>query len=347
MTNLEERTGPGADGGPSSALPLVLLVLVGSALVASAAHGLRLVLPALEIDGGGTWGIRVAGAVIAVGGVAALLAQRKRLAPDSAAGPDPTRVALTTAGTIMGLLTLVALYVHPLDPRDPVAPQPTLASQGPAPPPPADAERAPPPPNWVGGLGLATASEDRRQEAEPVEATEDQGIDPDLRERLARSARVVLVALAVVVGLWIVARRLARRWRKRTPEPPVPPADAEAGLEASLDAFADSIGDPRRQITAAYRRLLGALAAADAPREPQEAPHEHLERALGPLGLDREPLHRLAELYVVAHFSERPVTERHREAAVDALEVSLVRLRALHGSSDAHEGAPVSTGARP
>jgi hypothetical protein len=105
-------------------------------------------------------------------------------------------------------------------------------------------------------------------------------------------------------------------------------ADAAAGLEASLGEVACNGDDPRGQITAAFRSLLSALAAAGVPREPQEAPYEYMHRVLGPLGVRQEPMHRLTGLFVAAQFSAHPVTERHREAAADALEAGLRSIRA-------------------
>ncbi|MEJ2677936.1 MAG: DUF4129 domain-containing protein, partial [Gemmatimonadota bacterium] len=59
-------------------------------------------------------------------------------------------------------------------------------------------------------------------------------------------------------------------------------------------------------------------------------PYEHLDRALGPLHVEPGPMHRLAELYVIAQFSEHPVTEAHRATAAEALEASLNGLQAVH-----------------
>ena len=49
-----------------------------------------------------------------------------------------------------------------------------------------------------------------------------------------------------------------------------------------------------------------------------------------------QPLHRLTELYVLAQFSGRPITEQHRAAAEDALKVSLADLRTAHRSGGSH-----------
>jgi hypothetical protein len=46
-------------------------------------------------------------------------------------------------------------------------------------------------------------------------------------------------------------------------------------------------------------------------------------------------------LYVLAQFSRRLITDRHRSAASDALSLSLASLRAAHGSTTGSEsGAP-------
>ena len=151
----------------------------------------------------------------------------------------------------------------------------------------------------------------------------------------------ILLVVIVVIGLWalglILMRRLMRR-RKQGPIPDIPLAseDAQASLEASLGEVIGDSRDPRQAITNAYRRLLIALAAAGAIREPHEAPHEHLHRALGPLGVRPQPLHRLTGLYVLAQFGGCPVTEQHRSVAVDALEVSLADLGAAPLSAGSH-----------
>jgi len=44
------------------------------------------------------------------------------------------------------------------------------------------------------------------------------------------------------------------------------------------------------------------------------------------MGVQPEPLHQLTSLYVIAQFSQRPLFDRHRLAAVEALEVSLASL---------------------
>jgi len=109
---------------------------------------------------------------------------------------------------------------------------------------------------------------------------------------------------------------------------PVDAAVAEAGFVASIEAMLDG-DDARVAIVAAYAALLEVLATAGAGRRPQEAPHEHLDRVLGPLGVRPEPLHELAERFVRARFSPHPVEEDDRRAALTLLEAARADLRPL------------------
>lgn len=107
---------------------------------------------------------------------------------------------------------------------------------------------------------------------------------------------------------------------------PAPAATVEAGLTDVLRSMlADP--DPRTAVIGAYARLLVALDEVGFPRRDEEGPHEHLWRALGPLGVRRAPLHRLAELFVRARFTPRPVTEEHRRRAIGALADAVADLR--------------------
>lgn len=103
-------------------------------------------------------------------------------------------------------------------------------------------------------------------------------------------------------------------------------ATVEEGLADVLRSMlADP--DPRTSVIGAYARLLTALAEAGFPRRSEEGPHEHLWRSLGPLGVRRQPVHQLAELFVRARFTPRPVTDEHRQAAITALADAVADLR--------------------
>lgn len=185
------------------------------------------------------------------------------------------------------------------------------------------------------------------------------GWSPDLGSMEVGPGLLVALLLTLalsVVGLYTLQQR--RDHSRQHPadgdevddvaEPlPVEADEAEAGLVASLDEAQES-GDPRQRIMAAYLRLLEALAAAGAPRHLEEAPHEHLSRVLGPLGVRPEPVHKLAELFVLARFSDQPVGDRHREAAVAALETGLAELRARDaGVQSPDTDDPVQPGSEP
>ncbi|HEX4901502.1 MAG TPA: DUF4129 domain-containing protein, partial [Acidimicrobiales bacterium] len=109
------------------------------------------------------------------------------------------------------------------------------------------------------------------------------------------------------------------------------PRRVEDGLADVLRAMlADP--DPRTAVIGAYARLLVALDEAGMPRRPHEGPHEHLWRALGPLGVRRGPVHRLAELFVRARFTPHPVTDDHRRVAIAALADAIADLRLEAGA---------------
>jgi hypothetical protein len=325
---------------------LVLLTLAVGLVVAIATNGLRLLPPAADLDDRWVWALRIGGAAVSIGGFAWLLALRERLRAVDGRGPDSVVVGLRTAATIMGLIALVAIFTQPSS-GDDLDPDAASAAAG-----------------WTefsangGDSGPASRSRGgsssiRGSAVEggspaptgPVARLDDAALD---RSLLQRVTRVLALILLVVAGAVIAYRALTRRLPQDEKPPsdgPLTAADATAGLEASLSQVRES-RDPRQQITAAYNLLLNALAAAGAPRRPEEAPHEHLQRALGPLGIHIEPLHCLAGLYVLAQFSQRSITEGHRSAAADALEVSLRSLGVPHGPPGIYRPGPIDAEAK-
>lgn len=117
------------------------------------------------------------------------------------------------------------------------------------------------------------------------------------------------------------------------PAPPAPeprPAERTVTMEEGLSEVLRSMladPDPRTAVIGAYARLLRALAEVGHPRQDQEGPHEHLWRTLGPIGVRRAPVHQLAELFVRARFSPKPITEDHRQRAISALADAVADLR--------------------
>ena len=162
-------------------------------------------------------------------------------------------------------------------------------------------------------------------------------IPADPPNPLSGGADAVLAALLAAFALLAFAPPVVRfadrvRTPAVTPEPPParsPSGDAgqvEEGLaEVLRSMLADP--DPRTAIIGVYARLLAALAQVGFARRDEETPHEHLWRVLGPLGVRPAPVHRLAELFVQARFTPRPLTDRHRDAAIGALADAVADLR--------------------
>jgi hypothetical protein len=317
--------GPATTAG--SSIRLVVLSVVSGAVVLVAAQGVQLLLPAARLGAGWALGTRVFGALMVAAGVAWLLRERARLPAQAPGRGDPTMTGLRTAGTVMVLLALLGLF---------------------NPPPPSRNARRPGigfglievSPFGTRGGGQGAPSRTRGGESPVRGERRDVPDAPPLRlggevpqMTLARRAagllsRVFLFLALVLAVRYLFRRSGARRYEEREIEPPMEPARAFAGLEASLVEIEQGAPGPRGAISLAYARLLDQLAAAGAPRLPCEAPHEHLHRALGHLGIRPQALHRLAGLYVLAQFGDRAVTEVHRAEAARALSVSLADLRA-------------------
>jgi hypothetical protein len=331
----QDDSEPGAAAPSSPRLLALVAAVVACALVAVAARDVRLVLPGAALSETWVRVVRGVGALAVLAGLAGLLIQRRRLPRTSRREPDPTAVALRTAAVVMGLLTVLALTIHPLPPR--AGPSRSAAGSSSFDPS-ADESGAQPGGTRPGGLGGGMGVSQPGGAGGGVLTSPlggpvgpPAGPPQSLLQRLGRMLPLILGLL--ILGL---IYRIMRRQNRPSPRglrldmPGVARDDAQAGLEASLTEMALSEGEPRDVITAAYRRLLHTLAAAGAPRQAYEAPHEHLRRSLGPLGVRPDSLHRLAELYVRAQFADRPVTEAHRGQARAALQESLTSLRAVH-----------------
>jgi hypothetical protein len=274
--------------------------------------------------------VRLVGLGAALAGIAALRRHRRAYLAEGIRKPDPTVVALRTAASILVGTAILATFA----PRVPMADAARRGLGG----------RIPLAiPAW--GLGRGSGdnelppqvwSQDSPIRSTPRDVTFKTAVDPGIGDvpggaLVRRAMRALPLLILVLLAMRILSRRKPR-WEMELPEPeePLAPAEAAAAVGDALAEVSGDPGDPRVQITLAYRRLLAALERAQAPRAPQEAPHEHLYRVLGPLGVRPEPLHRLTDLYVVAQFSERRVGEPDRAAAAAALETSLADLRVRH-----------------
>jgi hypothetical protein len=319
----------------------ILLVVAASTAVAVGAAGGGLFLPPAELGGGSLRAVRLGAVCAAVVAMAVLLLRGRWERSSDERFSDRTGAALGSAATIMAVIAAMAFAGAAFD-FGRTASQGAEASDG--------AEEGGrsgprlgllPPSTGMGAAGGGSGNSRTRGRG-------DGGTGRNLAENTATgggsaggalaSGALDLLLLALIAGAAVLAFRMLNVGRAETGEedagePPVSVPVAEASLEASLADVAYDGPDPRRQITAAYVRLLVALADAGVPRLPQEAPHEYLHRALGPLGVQPLPMHRLTGLYVTAQFSAHPITERHRVEAVESLEAGLASLRSSGAAS--------------
>jgi len=73
-------------------------------------------------------------------------------------------------------------------------------------------------------------------------------------------------------------------------------------------------------VIAAYAQMERALAEAELPRGPAEAPREYLGRVLPEVGASTASVERLTELFERAKFSPHAIDAAMKEEAIDALE---------------------------
>jgi hypothetical protein len=103
-------------------------------------------------------------------------------------------------------------------------------------------------------------------------------------------------------------------------------ADAEA-QRAALDR-----GAPRNAIVECWLRLEAAVIAAGVERSPADTSAELTERVLASCQVDSAAISSLAALYREARFSQHPMGEESRRAAIEALDVVHAGLNADVGS---------------
>jgi hypothetical protein len=131
-----------------------------------------------------------------------------------------------------------------------------------------------------------------------------------------------LIAAAVVVTVVLVARRLGR------PAPVVDDGserevgfeDVVAGAAAHGKQLLLSAATPRDAVLAAYLAVEHDLAERGFALAVNRTPREILLGSGVGTFPQPEAAARLAGLFELARYSEQPVTEHHRDAALDALD---------------------------
>lgn len=322
-------------------LGAVVLAVGAGLLVTLVTSGPDTLPPILALSNRWTLALRVLGVAIAFGGLRVLLARGRQASSGGRATEAPV-ITIRNAAVLMGLLAIIAVSTRPPSPVSEAT-----RTGGPA-----------IPSGWMdlgGGTSPSTVSSRTRGGTSPIRGSRLEGgeapqmvpgvtatADSATPGLLSRIGRQLLPFLILAMLAVVAYRAFMRRIAPRTPtwafslEAPDGSAVMTA-VEESLDPIVWDVGSAGDQISAAYRRLLHALAATGAPRRPYEAPREHLDRILGQLGVRTAALHRLADLYVMAEFGDRPVTDRHRAEARQALESSLSDLEARASSGASFE----------
>ena len=307
---------------------LPLWVLAGCVVVAMGAGGAGASGP---IFADWPFRLRTAGAVLALIGFAVLRWQSQKFRDGGGRGPGPAGVAVRMAGMIMGIMVWLAFIAPHLQRTERVGVGDSDGARSVTINPDAPPSSLRPPPLTP---PMPTDPAQSRELIPPQREEQAELADGQSTSRPGSSSsglfgglgQLLLLFLLLGIAAGAISTLIGSMGRRDERDGASAEA-AEEGLSASLAHIGRFSDDPRGQITTAYHRLLDSLVEAGAPRHPHEAPHEHLFRCLAPLGIRPAPLHRLAELYVMAQFSRRPVTEEHRAAAEEALAESLADLR--------------------
>ncbi|MFF5230161.1 DUF4129 domain-containing protein [Dactylosporangium sp. NPDC000521] len=137
-----------------------------------------------------------------------------------------------------------------------------------------------------------------------------------------------LLVVVVLVGwlAWSLLRNAGPKRKARLfvePKQPTPMTDGGAEVIAAVDAgiveLSDTDTDPRRAVIACWVRLERAAAAAGTPREIGDSPTDLVTRLLAGHQVSRPTLEGLALVYREARYATRPVDERSRQGAIEAL----------------------------
>jgi len=151
-----------------------------------------------------------------------------------------------------------------------------------------------------------------------------------------RTVAFVLELLTLAVVLFLLGRllrRLRQVWvaRSRRRRPPLEEVDFEVLGSASRvsDAMEQDAtgqrtlleqGQPRNAIVGCWHRFEEQATLGGVVRRPWQTTGEYVLGALDLVGADRGAVSRLADLYREARFSDHPMTEGHRQAALEALD---------------------------
>ena len=134
---------------------------------------------------------------------------------------------------------------------------------------------------------------------------------------------LAIFAVVAAVFLWRHRPRFRwPRWRRRTHADFEVLDDVAATIAADADAQRAALGRgaPRNAIVECWLRLEAAVTAAGVERTPADTSAELTERVLATQHVDDVAIATLAALYREARFSEHPMGEESRRAAIEALD---------------------------
>ena len=136
---------------------------------------------------------------------------------------------------------------------------------------------------------------------------------------------VAVAAVLLLLNVWRHRpqpqwRRLRRRRRRSVQFEVLDDVAAVINADADAQRAALQRGSPRNAIVECWLRLEAAVVAAGVPRDPADTSTELTVRVLATHHVDPVAIARLAALYREARFSDHPMGEDARRAAIDALD---------------------------
>ncbi|ORB17071.1 DUF4129 domain-containing protein [Mycobacterium noviomagense] len=154
----------------------------------------------------------------------------------------------------------------------------------------------------------------------------------DVLGYLAASTVTLVVLLAAAAAFGFRRQRRIAAPFVPTEKPPKPAPKAAQTLARAAELGLAEIGDlsrePREAIIACYAAMEGELAHfPDAVPQAFDTPTEVLARAVDHHALHADNAAQLVNLFAEARFSPHVMNERHREVAVQALQLVLAELR--------------------
>jgi Domain of unknown function (DUF4129) len=176
----------------------------------------------------------------------------------------------------------------------------------------------------------------------PVTAADADGSLPDPLELPAFvevMARVFFYGCLVVFAGVVLTFAWRHRPNLRVRRPRRPEAvefdaldDVADAVSADADAQRSALqrGAPRNAIVECWLRLESTVVDAGVPRYPSDTSAEFTQRALATVSVDPDAIADLAALYREARFSDHPMDEDSRRAAIAALDAVHAGLRPGH-----------------